>query len=62
MDNDENTLSYYGVCDGAQILMNEIDLEARRREAEGLAREQDMRMTQQEQQVLAIQEIKRKNK
>lgn len=62
LDNDENTLSYYGVCDGAQILMNEIDLEAKRRDAERLAHEQDTRMMHQEQQVIAIQEIKQRNK
>jgi hypothetical protein len=61
LDNDENTLSYYGVCDGAQILMNEIDLEARRRDMERLSIEQDQRILQQEQDVIAMQEIKQRN-
>ena len=42
--------------------MNEIDLEAKRRDAERLAHEQDTRMMHQEQQVIAIQEIKQRNK
>jgi hypothetical protein len=61
LENDENTLSYYGVCDGAQILMNEIDLEAKRREAERSAHEQETRIMKQEQQAVAIQEIKQRN-
>jgi HAMP domain-containing protein len=32
LDDDEHTLSYYGVCDGADILMNEVDLVARQRD------------------------------
>jgi hypothetical protein len=62
LDNDENTLSYYGVCDGAQILMNEVDMEARRREGERLASERDRRMIQQEQEANAIREIKQRIK
>jgi hypothetical protein len=32
LDDDENTIGYYGVSDGSEILMNEIDLEAMKRE------------------------------
>lgn len=28
LDEDENTLAYYGVMDSSEILMNEVDLEA----------------------------------
>ena len=46
----ENTLAYYGVSDGAEILMNEIDVKAVKIEdvkktemRDQLAREQEMR-------------------
>lgn len=58
LDNDDNALSYYGVCDGAEILMNEIDLEARRRESERMAKAQDERILQQESNAMAMQQIK----
>lgn len=32
LDDDENTLGYYGVRDGAEILMNEVDVSARNQE------------------------------
>jgi len=32
MDDDENTLAYYGVNDGAEILMNEINVKAQKAE------------------------------
>eukprot|EP01083_Nonionella_stella_P227466 807031_1 len=32
MDDDENTLAFYGVSDGAEILMNEVDVKAERLE------------------------------
>jgi hypothetical protein len=62
LDNDENTLNYYGVCDGAEILMNEIDLEAQRLDAERLVEEQKLKMVEQERDVTAMQQLKRDNK
>lgn len=41
--------------------MNEIDLEARRREMARLSKEQDERILQQEQDAIAMQEIKQRN-
>ncbi len=61
LDNDDNALSYYGVCDGAHIFMNEIDLEAKQREAVRLSREQNERILQQEQEVMVIQQIKQRH-
>lgn len=61
LDVDDNTLNYYGVSDGAEILMNEIDLDARRREADRQAQEQDKRIRQQEREATAIQDLKREN-
>lgn len=60
LDNDDNSLLYYGVCDGAEILMNEIDVEAQRRETERIKVEQEARMLQQERDATAIQELRRK--
>ena len=34
LDDDNNSLGYFGVCDGAQIFMNEVDTKALAREAE----------------------------
>jgi hypothetical protein len=62
LDNDDNTLNYYGVCDGAEILMNEIDLDAQRRESKRLAEEQERKMAEQERDVAAMQELKRQSK
>ena len=60
LDNDENPLLYYGVCDGAEILMNEIDVEAQRKESERVKAEQEARIAQQERDATAIQELRRK--
>ena len=48
MDCDDHTLHYYGVPDGAEILMNEIDLEAAAREQHLAARQLEERADQQE--------------
>lgn len=42
--------------------MNEIDVKAKRREAERIAQEQDERMRQQEKEAIAIQEMKQRNR
>ena len=34
LDDDDNTLLYYGVSDGAEILMNEVNVDARKRNEE----------------------------
>ncbi|GMI05375.1 hypothetical protein TrLO_g7653 [Triparma laevis f. longispina] len=51
LDDDNNSLGYFGVCDGAQIFMNEVDTKALAREAEKLAiaeKEAKERMVKQE--------------
>jgi len=55
LDDDENALSYYGVADGAEILMNEVDVEARRRDAEREKALQDQRIEEQERTATALQ-------
>lgn len=59
LDDDDNPLSYYGVGDGAEILMNEIDLEAKRREEAREAEEYNKRVSEQERVVTALQELQR---
>ena len=48
MDGNDHTLAYYGVPDGAEILMNELDVEALQREEERVAKELAQRMARQE--------------
>ena len=55
LDDDENPLSYYGVTDGSEILMNEIDFEADRREEERAMRRQEERIGEQERAATALQ-------
>jgi Leucine-rich repeat (LRR) protein len=53
MDDDENTLAYYGVSDGAEILMNEQDVQQQEKQAE---QELVDRMEQQELELNNFQE------
>jgi hypothetical protein len=53
MDDDENTLAYYGVSDGAEILMNEQDVQQKEKEAQ---QELVDRMEQQELELNNFQE------
>lgn len=62
LDNDDNTLNYYGVCDGAEILMNEVDVEARERESRRLLEEQERKIAEQEHEVTVMQELQKKAK
>ena len=55
LDDDDRALSYYGVGDGAEILMNEIDVAARQREAERERSVQERRMEEQERTATALQ-------
>ena len=59
LDDDEHTLSYYGVSDGAEILMNEIDLDARQRDEARMAEEHNQRVAEQERNARALQELQR---
>ena len=62
LDNDENALRYYGVCDGVEILMNEIDVGAQNRESQRLAEEKERMISEQELEVSVMQEWQRKSK
>ncbi len=59
LDDDENTLSYYGVRDGAEILMNEIDLEAVKRNDEKKAAMIEKRINEQEEASKTLQAIQK---
>lgn len=59
LDDDDHTLAYYGICDGAEILMNEIDLDAQKREEERMAKEHEERVAKQERDARALQELQK---
>ncbi len=58
MDDDENTLAFYGVSDGAEILMNEVDVKAKKDEAEKQREAQNQRINEQERRTNAIHQIR----
>lgn len=62
LDDAGHTLAYYGVSDGAEILMNEIDIEARERDKARQAAEHILRVNEQEQHVAVIQSMQKKDK
>mmetsp|Transcript_8041 Transcript_8041/g.19802 ORF Transcript_8041/g.19802 Transcript_8041/m.19802 type:complete len:280 (+) Transcript_8041:2-841(+) len=59
LDDADHTLSYYGVTDGAEILVNEIDIEAREREKAQKTEEHDRRVEEQEQHVTVLQSMQK---
>ena len=59
MDDDENTLDFYGVCDGSEILMNEIDIKARMEESKRRAETQERKLAEQERELSARSELLR---
>jgi len=59
LDDEDHTLAYYGVTDGAEVLMNEIDVEARAREKARQSEEHDRRVEEQEQHVAVLQSMQK---
>ncbi len=57
LDDADYTLAYYGVPDGAEILVNEIDLEARERERARESEDHIRRVKEQEQHVTIMQSM-----
>jgi hypothetical protein len=57
LDDDDNSLAYFGVCDGAEIYMNEIDLKAIKREADAEAEVLKNKMAEQEEGALRMKDI-----
>lgn len=61
LDDADYTLAYYGVPDGAEILVNEIDTEARERERVRQSEEHIRRMKEHEQHVSIMIKAMQKN-
>ena len=59
LDDDEHTIGYYGVSDGAEILMNEIDLEAIKRQDKAKAELLERRIEEQEEASNALQALQK---
>lgn len=59
LDDADYTLAYYGVPDGAEILVNEIDTEARERERVRQSEEHIRRMKEHEQHVSIMQSMQK---
>ncbi|KAL7533956.1 hypothetical protein ACHAXR_005549 [Thalassiosira sp. AJA248-18] len=59
LDDADHTLAYYGVTDGAEILVNEVDIEAREREKARQSEDHIRRVEEQEQHVAVLQSVQR---
>jgi tubulin-specific chaperone E len=59
MNDDDHTLAYYGVIDGAEILVNEVDVEAQEREKIRQSEEHNKLVQEQEQHVAVIQSMQK---
>lgn len=60
LDDDEHTLAYFGVTDGSDILMNEVDLEAQQRQDQKRLELHERMMKEQEDEILRRKEHQRK--
>jgi Leucine-rich repeat (LRR) protein len=59
LDDDDHTLSYYGVADGSEILMNELDPEALEKAEAHATQEHSRLVAEQERDARALQELQR---
>lgn len=59
LDDAEHSLFYYGVNDGAEILVNEIDVEALEKEKSRMLEDHSRRVKEQEQHVTVLQSMKK---
>jgi hypothetical protein len=57
LDDAEHSLFYYGVNDGAEILVNEVDVEALEREKARQLEDHNRRIKEQEQHVTVLQSM-----
>jgi hypothetical protein len=57
LDDDENTLSYFGIVDGAEIFMNEVDLKAKEKEEKRKEEKFESEVVRQEESVNTLREI-----
>jgi Leucine-rich repeat (LRR) protein len=58
MEDDDKTLDYYGLCDGAEILMNEIDISARSVNLRKKQEDHDQRIAEQNRTITAMKELR----
>mmetsp|Transcript_15568 Transcript_15568/g.20206 ORF Transcript_15568/g.20206 Transcript_15568/m.20206 type:complete len:83 (-) Transcript_15568:226-474(-) len=58
LDDDESTIGFFGVVNGATIFMNEIDLKQKQQEQEAWAEEQRRRETEQQRRLQSMQAMK----
>ena len=59
LDDADHTLAYYGVTDGAEILVNEVDVEAEERERARQTEEHNRRVEEQEKHVAVLQSMQK---
>lgn len=59
LNDPENDLAYYGVPDGAEILVNEVDICAREKEKARQLKEHTQRVEEQEQHVAVLQSMQK---
>mmetsp|Transcript_23195 Transcript_23195/g.48007 ORF Transcript_23195/g.48007 Transcript_23195/m.48007 type:complete len:658 (-) Transcript_23195:75-2048(-) len=59
LDDADHTLAYYGVSDGAEILVNEVDVDARERENARRVEEHNRLVEEQEQHVSVLQSMQK---
>ena len=59
LDDADHSLAYYGVTDGAEILVNEVDVEAEEREKARQAEEHSRRIEEQEQHISVVQSVQK---
>lgn len=59
LDDADHSLAYYGVTDGAEILVNEVDVEAEEREQARQAKEHARRIEEQEQHISIVQSLQK---
>ena len=58
MDDDCKTLDYYGLCDGAEILVDEIDFHARALDTKNNDKELEKRMMEMDRNISAMQNVR----
>ncbi|KAL7521866.1 hypothetical protein ACHAWX_006558 [Stephanocyclus meneghinianus] len=62
LDDDDNNLAYYGVTDGAEILVNEVDVEAKEREKTREAEEHTRRIEKHEHYISIVQSAQKNDR
>lgn len=61
MEDDDKTLNYYGLCDGAEILMNEVDVSSRAVDLKKKQEEHERQIAEQDLKITAMKELRSRN-